>query len=282
MLKVDKALLLAHLSAGLQRAKAYIDTRIAELSEATLEVVEELDSSLTSLEKEVEDLPDVAYGTCSTAAETAAKAISISGNAKWTLKAGSVIIVKFASTNTAQNPTFNINNTGAKSVWYNTALITTASLGMAGTANRPMVFAYDGTQFVFIGWSIDNNTTYTNAGLGQGYGTCSTAASTAAKTVSLSNYALTTNGIVTVKFTNAVPANATMNINSKGAKSIYYRGKAITTGVINAGDTATFIYNGSQYILIALDKTLSLDEITSGIITDETISAFTNAGITIT
>lgn len=177
MLKVDKVLLLAHLSAGLQRAKAYIDTRIAELSEATLGVVEELDSSLTSLEKEVEDLPDVAYGTCSTAAATAAKVISISGNAKWTLKAGSVIIIKFA---------------------------------------------------------------------------------------------------------NAVPANATMNVNGKGAKSIYYRGKTITAGVINAGDTATFIYNGSQYILIALDKTLSLDEITAGIITDETISAFTNAGITIT
>ena len=101
------------------------------------------------------------------------------------------------------------------------------------------------------------DTTYTPQALGSGYGTCSTAASTTAKTVTLSNYNLVTNGIVAVKFTNAVPASATMNINSKGAKSIYYKGSAITAGVINAGDVATFIYNGSQYHLIAVDRIAS-------------------------
>ena len=107
---------------------------------------------------------------------------------------------------------------------------------------------------MFQGWSVDSNTTYTNASLGQGYGTCSTAESTAAKAVTLSSYSLTTGGIVAVKFTYDVPANATLNINSKGAKAIYYRGAAITAGVIEAGDIATFIYNGSQYHLLAVDR----------------------------
>ena len=83
------------------------------------------------------------------------------------------------------------------------------------------------------------------------------AASTAAKVVALSNYALATGGIVSVKFTNAVPANATLNINSKGAKSIYYNGSAIKAGIINAGDTATFIYDGTQYHVIAIDSIIS-------------------------
>ena len=208
---------------------------------------------MSSTDKTKLEATNIAYGTCSTAAATAAKVITISGNTNWKLAAGSMITVKFTNTNTAQNPTFNVNSTGAKSVWYNTALITTGSLAYAGTANRPMNFVYDGTQYVFIGWSVDSNTTYSQARLGQGYGTCTTAAATTAKVVTLSSYALATGGIVSVKFTYAVPANATMNINSKGAKAIYYKGAAITAGVIAAGDVATFIYNGSQYHLISID-----------------------------
>lgn len=97
------------------------------------------------------------------------------------------------------------------------------------------------------------NTTYSNVALGQGYATCSTAAATAAKTAALSSYALTKGGIVAVKFTYAVPANATLNINSKGAKNIYYRGAKITAGIINAGDIAVFMYDGTQYQFLAKD-----------------------------
>jgi hypothetical protein len=64
---------------------------------------------------------------------------------------------------------------------------------------------------------------------------------------------LSTGGIVAVKFTNAVPASATLNINSKGAKAIYHKGAAIKAGVIKAGDTATFIYS-SQYHLLSVDR----------------------------
>lgn len=89
--------------------------------------------------------------------------------------------------------------------------------------------------------------------LGQGFCTCSTEAATTAKTASLTGYVLEKGGAVAVQFQNAVPANATLSINSQTAKPIYYQGSAITAGVISAGDTATFIYDGTNYNLLFLD-----------------------------
>lgn len=103
-------------------------------------------------------------------------------------------------------------------------------------------------------WSPDSNTTYTNEKLGHGYVTCSTATGTAAKVGSLSNYVLTKGGIVAVKFTNAVDANATLNINSKGAKAIFNKGTAIAAGVIGAGDIAYLMYDGTNYQLLGTDR----------------------------
>ena len=104
-------------------------------------------------------------------------------------------------------------------------------------------------------WSPNN--TYSNASLGQGYGTCSTAEATAAKAVTLSNYTLATGGIVAVKFTYGLCASATMNINSKGAKSIFIDGAAVTATTakrVLAGDIAYFIYDGTQYHFLGTDK----------------------------
>ena len=185
----------------------------------------------------------IPYGSCSTAAETAAKTVTVNGT--FSLVTGARVVVKFTVTNTVDNPTLNVNSTGAKAIYYRNAAISKGYLA----ANRTYQFIYNGTQYELIG-DLDTNSTYSNASLGQGYGTCTTAADTAAKVVTLSNYVLTVGGVVAVKFTNAVPANATMNINSKGAKAIYYRGSAIVANIIKAGDTATFIYDGTQYHLI--------------------------------
>ena len=204
------------------------------------------------------DYTNIAYGTCTTAAGTAAKVITISGNTNWELKAGSIITIYFSYTNTATSPTFNVGGTGAKNIYFQGSKISSSSNAKyAGYASTPCTYVYDGTQYRFIGWGKDDdtNTTYTNASLGQGYGTCATAAATAAKVVSMSNYILTTGGIVSVKFTYANTAsNAAMNINNKGAKNIKYKGSNIASNVIQAGDTATFIYDGSYYHLLAIDR----------------------------
>ena len=115
----------------------------------------------------------------------------------------------------------------------------------------PVVPDANGNLSVNVPWA---NSTYTQEKLGQGYATCSTAAATAAKAATLSNYNLVKGGVVAVKFDNAVPASATLNVNSKGAKDIYFKGAAITANVIQAGDTATFMYDGSKYHLLAVDR----------------------------
>lgn len=63
---------------------------------------------------------------------------------------------------------------------------------------------------------------------GDWYGTSSTSASTAAKSVSCSNYILTSGERIAVKFTYANTAsNPTLNVNNKGAKSIYWNGSVL-------------------------------------------------------
>ena len=195
----------------------------------------------------------VAYGTCATAAATAAKAVSVS-DTSWKLTTGCMVAVKFSASNTAGNVTLNVNSTGAYPIWYNNAAYTGNSNKYTGYANRVLTYMFNGTHWVWISGGYDDNSTYTNASLGQGYATCDTAAATVAKVGTLSNYNLTAGGVVSVKFTYAVPASATLNINSKGAKAIYFRGVAITANIIKAGDIATFMYDGSQYQLISIDR----------------------------
>lgn len=104
-----------------------------------------------------------------------------------------------------------------------------------------------------IATQIEALSSNTVQSLGMGYGVCDTAASTLAKVVALTGYNLKEGTIVSVKFNNDVAANSTLNINSKGAKPIYYKGSAITADVIKSGNTATFIYSNGQYLLIGID-----------------------------
>lgn len=103
---------------------------------------------------------NIGYGICSTAADIAAKEVTIINTEQWELVPGSEVTVKFDYTNTALNPTLNVNGTGAKSVIYDTTTVTTTNKERVGYKDRYIKYIYDGTQYVFIGWSIDVNTTY--------------------------------------------------------------------------------------------------------------------------
>lgn len=123
------------------------------------------------------------YGTCPTAAATAAKVITLSNTEGWELVAGAIITVKFTNTNTANNPTFNVNGSGAKSVWYNTAAVTTSNLNRAGYATRPQMYVYDGTYWIWMGMSAEGNTTYSVMSASE----LSTGTATTARTMSAAN-----------------------------------------------------------------------------------------------
>lgn len=103
------------------------------------------------------------YGTCGTAAGTAAKAVSVTGTP--TLEAGLRVIVKFTTTNSAASPTLNVNSLGAKSIYYRGSAITGSSNNIL-QANRVYEFVYDGTNWQLVG-DINTNSggTVTSVGL---------------------------------------------------------------------------------------------------------------------
>lgn len=83
------------------------------------------------------------------------------------------------------------------------------------------------------------------------YGTCSTAAGTAAKVVSLSGFKLQTGAEVTVRFTvTNTASNPTLNVNGTGAKPIRYLGAAVAAGYLAAGRIYRLLYDGSYWNIV--------------------------------
>lgn len=161
-----------------------------------------------------------------------------------------LMIVIFPYANNTANATLNLNNLGAKPIYYKGAKVTASRL----PKDAAILLIYDMVKVPEGAWhaifSYDANSTYSNASLGNGYGLCTTAADAVAKTATLTSYVLSTQGRVSIKFEEAVPAAATLNINKRGAKAIYYKGAAIENGIIVGGDIVTFVYNGTQYEVV--------------------------------
>ena len=70
-----------------------------------------------------------------------------------------------------------------------------------------------------------------------------------ALTAGINNFTLVAGAYVHIKV-NDVNANATLNVNSTGAKDIYYNGVQIGTGMLSNGNIYTFIYDGTQWNVI--------------------------------
>lgn len=85
-------------------------------------------------------------GTCSTASATIAKVVTCSG---FVLTTGAKITVIFTNTNAADGITLNVNNTGAKAVYYFNVAMTYELLKIP--ANVGVDFIYDGSHWVYCG-----------------------------------------------------------------------------------------------------------------------------------
>ena len=100
---------------------------------------------------------------------------------------------------------------------------------------------------------------------GIGIGTCETAATTAAKTVAISNFILLKGSIVSVLFTKAnAYAGATLNVNSTGAKPIRVNGVAVQPGLIKAQTIVQFQYDGTAWNIVGmfgLEQTQAPDDL---------------------
>ena len=220
------------------------------------------------------------FGICNTAAATAAKEVEIAG---FSLVNGVEIAVKFTNDNTESHPTLNVSDTGAKNIMYNDGefnylqanriynfrFVQTSST--AGVGNWELVsspysyYAYSSTKAtsatewetsrVLNGLSVNGTRNLVN------FGTCSTAGTIAAKTITINNgsyFSLSTGAEVTVKFTNTnTVSGLTLNVNGTGAKYIYYRGKNIPYHVILANKLYTFRYDGSYWQLVGNASSLN-------------------------
>ena len=95
----------------------------------------------------------VFYGTCATAAATAAKAVTCADFASGDLKPGAMIFVQFDITNSAAvaDLTLNVNGTGAKNIKQvrNNSLSNIPGVGYL-LADRTYPFYYDGTYWCLI------------------------------------------------------------------------------------------------------------------------------------
>ena len=96
---------------------------------------------------------------------------------------------------------------------------------------------------------------FTNTGdaatLGFGYGVCSTAGATAAKTVSITNFVLTPSSVFAVLFQNAFTVSSpTLAVNGGAAKPIKLFGNAMPMGKVHNNTILVMVYDGTNLNVI--------------------------------
>lgn len=97
--------------------------------------------------------------SCATAGATSAKVVTVdAGQETFVLEKGTVIAVKMTvSNNSASNVTLNVDNSGAKSIYYNQAVYTSSTNNITGVKNRYIFYVYDGTYWVWQGMGMYNS-----------------------------------------------------------------------------------------------------------------------------
>lgn len=218
-------------------------TKITNVFDTNNQSLDTIISNINSTKVNVSDNIISAYATCDTSASTSAKVVTIA-DTNWQLKVGCIIGVKFSVNNSASNVTLNVNNTGAKQIYYGSSVYTSSGLVQCGWANGIVYYMYNGTYWCWLSFSQENNDNH--------YTTmyCSTSSGTAAKSASCTNYNLLAKsyGIITLTNANTYAGALTLNVNSKGAKPIYINDviSSSTNYSLPAGQYFIY-YDGTNY-----------------------------------
>lgn len=135
-----------------------------------------------------------------------------------------------------------------------------------------------GNKEILDGISQDDIDKWNSSGGGGGiyYGVSSTAAGTAAKTVTVDDdFELSTGSQVMVKFAATNTASApTLNVNSTGAKTIQYRSAALEIPeTLATNRTYLFVYDGSVYQLVGDIDNTGISQITNDLTAGSAITA---------
>lgn len=104
--------------------------------------------------------PFMAYALCEDAGNVAAKTATIQNDPNWELKVGTVVAVKYSNINTATkaNITLNINDTGAKQIFYSGKTLGNYvghNSAIGRLKDMIVVYMYDGTYWAYVGHGED-------------------------------------------------------------------------------------------------------------------------------
>ena len=211
--------------------------------------------------------PGSFYGTCSTAAETAEKKVALTG---FSLFNGATVAVMFSNGNTAAKPTLNVNNTGAKAIYYRNAALTESTASIIAK-NGVYLFVYSGSYWRLVGdvgsiafsevadtlsiprmidgVAFDGSEDITH------FGVCETEASIEEKKVTIPGFKLVEGASVRIKFIHGNSAvSAALNVNNTGKKTIYRMDSS--KDLVSAGDGIRygiyeFTYSGEHWIVMS-------------------------------
>lgn len=151
----------------------------------------------------------------------------------------------YMSKMTISYPETYLSNSNFETAIASGGSLATNTMAIVGTTYRVGAASQWVTSRNINGMSINGSADIVN------YGTCSTTNTTVEKVVACTGFDLKTGSEITVKFTVTNKAkNPTLNVNSTGAKPIYYRGAAISASYLAANRLYTFRYNGTQYELV--------------------------------
>lgn len=193
---------------------------------------------------------DTFFTDCTTAANVSVKEVSISN---FTKRVGTILVVNFTNGNSNSYIYLKINDSASNDqVIFNTNQL---------PGNYVTIDPYDQVELMYIGGDLWRIISVSGASSGSGslgsqvnfYGTYGYSGNTAIA-LTISGFSLSKGVIVAIYFKYAVPAMSTLNINSTGAKNIRYKRLLLTSDIIQADDTATFLYDGTDYQLISIDR----------------------------
>ena len=172
------------------------------------------------------------FSTCSVAAGTAAKTVSITAGTP-ALEAGLRVTVKFANANTAGTPTLNVNSLGAKNIFHNGAQITTGANKalLAGTVE----FVYDGTQWQLVGNYVDTDTKAWSSITGKPTATASATTGITASTTATKTTLGTAGSVTGVQSTTTTASKVTLGT----AFSIAGVSGSVSVRGVKTGDNST-------------------------------------------
>ena len=113
---------------------------------------------LSLLGRAVDKIKDLIpkYGTCETAAGTAAKVVDCDDFDQ--LIAGTTIYVKFTNSNSVASPTLNVNDSGAINIYRYGTTAPSTNAKTSWEAGSIISFTYDGTSWIMNNW-LNNDTT---------------------------------------------------------------------------------------------------------------------------